>query len=97
VKLLYISARDNSKKNFNTKTLCPFFHFLAVYTSATWFDDLNKYDQNRMVKFVLQGIVYYGDFNQDIKEDMISKFEIHNDQAQQVYDFVYYSRNLFFF
>lgn len=73
-----------------------FVHFLAIHTPSIWFRNLYQDDKDKIVELLSQGIAHYGSFTQDVKEDMIAKFGINNNQAQHVYDFLYCSRNLFF-
>jgi hypothetical protein len=71
--------------------------FLAPHTPPTWFANLDQEDQNKMVELLSQALNQYGSFGREVKQDLIEKFQIKDFQAEELYKFVYHSRNLFFF
>jgi len=73
----YICSRDKSAKTPH---------------APTWFANLNEEDKTNIVALLSQGIKQYGRFSQDVKQDLITKFQIEDLQAEELYKFVYYSR-----
>ena len=64
--------------------------------APTWFANLNEEDKTNIVALLSQGIEQYGRFSQDVKQDLVTEFQIEDFQAVELYKFVYHSRNLFF-
>jgi len=61
--------------------------------APTWFANLNQEDKTNIVALLSQGIKHYGSFSQDVKQDLITQFQIDDFQAEELYKFVYHSPN----
>jgi len=65
--------------------------FPAALHAPTWFANLNEEDKTNIVALLSQGIKQYGRFSQDVKQDLITKFQIEDYQPEELYKFVYHS------
>jgi len=58
-----------------------------------WFNNLDQLDKDNAIQLLSQGIQQYNGLRQDLLEDMETKFRIIPAQTQQLYEFLYSTKN----
>ena len=69
-------------------------HIILEEARMDWFDDLDQRDKDNATQLLSQGIQHYNGLHQDLLMDMETKFGIIPAQTQQLYEFLYSTKNV---
>merc|ERR1712034_211116 len=76
-------------KNENEKEVL----WYRMKARMAWFDDLDQRDKDNATELLSQGIQHYNGLHQALLIDMETKFGIIPAQTQQLYEFLYSTKN----
>jgi len=89
-----LNAESNAKKDIKRKrTKTHDKHHADEEARMDWFDGLDQRDKDNATQLLSQGIQHYNGLHQDLLMDMKTKFGIIPAQTQQLYDFLYSTKN----
>ena len=69
-------------------------HIILEKARMDWFDNLDQRDKDNVTQLLSQGIQHYNGLHQDLLMDIQTKFGIIPAQTQQLYEFLYSTKNV---